>query len=94
MTAVITSLARSALRDLEEMQVRHAEQGTPEVGFQVAAELLECIKALAEQPVAGRVVPEFGESFLREQIHPPFRIIYHFAPHRVRVVRVWNSPGS
>jgi hypothetical protein len=39
-------------------------------------------------------VPEFGESFLREQIHPPFRIIYHFAPHRVRVVRVWNSPGS
>ncbi|PIQ97459.1 MAG: addiction module toxin RelE, partial [Nitrospinae bacterium CG11_big_fil_rev_8_21_14_0_20_56_8] len=36
-------------------------------------------------------VPEFDQPFLRELIHPPFRIVYRRDPQRVRMVRVWRS---
>ena len=39
----------------------------------------------------GRVVPEFDQPFLRELIHPPFRIVYRREPERIRVVWVWRS---
>jgi hypothetical protein len=30
-------------------------------------------------------------AFLRELIHPPFRIVYRRAPERAWIVRVWRS---
>jgi hypothetical protein len=39
----------------------------------------------------GRVVPEFGLEYLRELIHPPFRIVYRRDIKRVRIVRIWRS---
>lgn len=32
--------------------------------------------ALDDQPEIGRIVRELGQAFLRELIHPPFRIVY------------------
>ena len=42
-------------------------------------------------PEMGRIVPEFGPQFLRELIHPPFRIVYRREPKYVRIVRIWRS---
>lgn len=53
--------------------------------------MLQRIQALAEHPDMGRAVPEFDQSFLRELIHPPFRIVYRRDPQRVSIVRVWRS---
>ncbi|MDZ7799805.1 MAG: hypothetical protein U5K81_03285 [Trueperaceae bacterium] len=36
-------------------------------------------------------MPEFDQPFLRELIHPPFRIVYRRDPQRLRIVRVWRS---
>ena len=36
-------------------------------------------------------MPEFDRTFVRELIHPPFRIVYRLEPKRVRIVRVWRS---
>jgi plasmid stabilization system protein ParE len=44
---------------------------------------------LTVHPNMGWVVLEFDQSFLRELIHTPFRIVYRRDPKRVRVVRVW-----
>ena len=85
------SFAESALRDLEEARTWYVEQGVPEVGTRLLEEVLQRIQALAEHPDMGRVVPEFDQSFLRELIHPPFRIVYRRDPQRVRIVRVWRS---
>jgi len=49
------------------------------------------VEVLADHPDIGRVVPEFDQPFLRELIHPPFRIVYRRDPFRVRIVRVWRS---
>jgi plasmid stabilization system protein ParE len=88
---MVISFAESALRDLEAVQVWYAEQGVPEIGANLVEEVFQRVQALADHPDMGRVVPEFDQSFLRELIHPPFRIVYRRDPQRVRIVRVWRS---
>ena len=91
MPAVTISFAESALRDLEEVQAWYAEEGVPDVGARLVEEVFQRAQALADHPDMGRVVPEFDQPFLRELIHPPFRIVYRRDPQRVRIVRVWRS---
>lgn len=91
MPTVRISFAESALGDLEGIREWYAEEGVPEVGDRLLSEIFERIDVLADHPDIGRVVPEFAQPFLRELIHPPFRIVYRHDPGRVRIVRVWRS---
>jgi len=91
MPRMVISFAESALRDLEAVKAWYAEQGVPDVGVRLVEEVFQRIQALLDHPDMGRVVPEFDQPFLRELIHPPFRIVYRRDPRRVRVVRVWRS---
>ena len=93
MTGMAISFAELALRDFRQAQARYREEGASG-GSVPVTELLESIRALAEHPDTGRIVPEFEHSFLRELIHPPFRILYHRGPRSVRVVRVLRSDPS
>lgn len=83
--------SESAVGDLERILDWYAEQGSPEVGRRLVEEILGRVETLADHPELGRIVPEFGQAFLRELIHPPFRIVYRLDPGEVRVVRVWRS---
>ena len=91
MPPTVISFAESAIRDLEEVQAWYTEQGVPDVGGRLVAEVFQRVQALADHPDMGRVVPEFDQPFLRELIHPPFRVVYRRDPQRVRIVRVWRS---
>jgi plasmid stabilization system protein ParE len=81
----------SALRDLKEIMTWYAGQGVSDIGERLVVEVFEQVETLAAHPDMGRVVPEFGQSFLRELIHPPFRIVYRHDTRHVRVVRVRRS---
>lgn len=83
--------AESALSDLEALRAWYSEPGVPEVGVRLVEDTFQRVEALADHPDMGRAVPEFEQSFLRELIHPPFRIVYRRDTRRVRVVRVWRS---
>jgi len=63
----------------------------PDVGKRLLGDILGSVKMLAEHPDIGRMVPEFGQPFLREWIRPPFRIVYRRDPDHVRIIRVWRS---
>ena len=91
MPQVVISFAESALRDLEKIKAWYAGQGVSDIGNRFVAEIFQRVETLVKHPDIGRVVPEFGQSFLRELIHPPFRIVYRHDAKRVRVVRVWRS---
>ena len=91
MPGVAVTFAESALRDLEEILAWYAEQGVPEVGDRLVAEVFQQVEHFVKHPDMGRVVPEFNQPFLRELIHPPFRIVYRRDPARLWVVRVWRS---
>lgn len=83
--------AESALLDLEGVRTWYAEQGVPEVGARLVEEVFQRVQALAVHPDLGRVVPEFDQPFLRELIHPPFRIVYRRDPQQLSIVRIWRS---
>ncbi len=87
---MIISFAESALRDLEDIKIWYAEQGVPDIGERLVLEVLQRVEALVDHPDMGRV-PEFDQIFLRELIHPPFRIVYRRNLSRIRIVRVWRS---
>ncbi len=83
--------AESAVADLESIRAWYTEQRAPDVGERLVGEMVASIEALSDHPDMGRVVPEFDQSFLRELIRPPFRIVYRRDPRSVRVVRIWRS---
>lgn len=91
MARIVVRLAESAVQDLEELRAWYEEQGVPETGQRIVADIVKRVEALKAHPDLGRVVPEFGQAFLRELIHPPFRIVYRRDPNRVRIVRVWRG---
>ena len=91
MPEITVAFAELALRDLEGIRAWYAEQGVPEVGDRLVAEIFQQVERLVDHPELGRVVPEFDQPLLRELIHPPFRIVYRRDPVRIRVVRVWRS---
>ena len=64
--------AKSALTDLQTIQTWYAEQGVPDVGARLVGDIVKRIERLADHPDVGRVVPEFGQTFLREIIYPRF----------------------
>jgi len=88
---MVIRFTESALRDLEDVRTWYAEQGVPDVGIRLVIEIFQRIQTLSNHPDIGRVVPEFDQAFLRELIHPPFRIVYRRDPKRLRIVRVWRS---
>ena len=57
----------------------------------MVSEIFERVEAVRDNPDMGRIVPEFGQKYLRELIHPPFRIVSKCEAKKVRVVRVWRS---
>ena len=91
MPAITIGFAESAVADLEEIKRWYAEQDVPDVGDQLISEIFERVETLRDDPDIGRVVPEFDQPFLRELIHPPFRVVYRRESKHVRIVRVWRS---
>ena len=91
MSAVSVRFAESAVADLEAIKEWYADQGVPHVDDRILGGVFERVERLREHPNMGRVVPEFRESFLRELVYPPFRIVYHRSPKLIRVIRVWRS---
>ncbi|HEB73132.1 MAG TPA: type II toxin-antitoxin system RelE/ParE family toxin [Nitrospirae bacterium] len=85
------TLTESAVRDLEDIRDWYTEQGAADVGGRLVSEILQQVEGLDTHSEKGRIVPEFGQLFLRELIHPPFRIVYRIDAQTIRVVRVWRS---
>ncbi len=85
------TFSETAIQDMMEIREWYTEQGVPEVGQRLVAEIFEHVEALWNHLDLGRVVPEFGHVGIRELIHPPFRIVYRRDSISARVVRIWRS---
>ena len=91
MPRVTIRFAESAVSDLEQLRQWYAEQDVPDVGDRFIEKIFERSGALRTHSDMGRIVPEFGQQFLRELIHPPFLIVYRRDTKYVRIVRIWRS---
>lgn len=84
-------IAQSALEDLQAIQVHYIEEGVPHISDEYVRAILEQAEMLVRHPDAGRIVPEFGLSHIRELIHSPFRVVYLRQEAEVVLIRVWRS---
>jgi plasmid stabilization system protein ParE len=89
--SLVVTFAESAILDLESMREYYREQQVPEVGERFLQQIIALVEDLPAHPDRGRIVPEFNQPFLRELIHPPFRIVYRRTDRQIAVVRVWRS---
>jgi plasmid stabilization system protein ParE len=57
----------------------------------VAERVVRRTEELADQPLIGAEVPEYGDENLREVYEHPYRILYRVTADRVQVVAVVHS---
>ncbi len=85
------TFSRSAVDDLKNIEKYYVEEGVPHIGEQFVVSIIDHIQTLHDNPDIGRVVPEFGETKIRELIHSPFRVVYLREQYTIHVIRVWRS---
>ena len=86
---VLSPSARADLRDI----VRYISFDDPDRALRFGQFLVSHTKSLAQFPELGRVVPELGDSFIREIIVRAYRVVYrvHRSEQLVEVVRFWHA---
>ena len=48
--------------------------------------LVQRVLLLEEFPDQGRIVPEWGQSDVREVLHPPYRVLYQVSSEQVEIL--------
>lgn len=85
------SVAQSAFNDLEDIKSYYLDQGVPDIGHKFVVDIVARIETLSDHPDIGRSVPELNKGYIRELIHPPFRIVYLRELKEIKIIRVWRS---
>lgn len=91
--------AETALAELIEAAA-FIRRDQPAAAQHLYAEIDRSTRLLRTHPKLGRVVPEFGNPFLREVIVIPYRVIYRILPEKrsIEVLAVVHSarrlPGA
>ncbi|HPN33973.1 MAG TPA: type II toxin-antitoxin system RelE/ParE family toxin [bacterium] len=67
--------SESAAKEMAAI-VRASTTDRSYAGFRSAEEWKRLLRQPAEEPVRGRIVPEFADERLREIIDGPFRLVY------------------
>ena len=82
----------SARFDLREIFTYIAE-GDPDAAGRFIQSLFDVVERLPTFPGSGRIVPEFGDSCIREVIRRPCRIVYRINPdsETIEIARVWHA---
>ena len=70
-------------------------QDSPHYASVVVTRLIAATERLTQFPKSGRAVPEFGDPFIREVVHRPYRIVYRLVgTDEVHVLTVHHGSQS
>ena len=81
---------KSGLDDLEEI-VEYLDRTSPSYSERIRSQVFDVTNRLRSLPLMGRVVPEFGESHIREVIVRPYRVVYFIRDETCFIVAVVHS---
>ncbi|PKL16021.1 MAG: type II toxin-antitoxin system RelE/ParE family toxin [Spirochaetae bacterium HGW-Spirochaetae-5] len=56
-----------------------------------AEKIFETIKSIRENPLAGRVVPEYMDDKIRERIYKNYRIIYRLKDEVIEIAAIYHG---
>jgi len=85
-------LSRRSIKDLERI-VKYIATDNPETAERFGQRLIDEAENIGAHPLAGRIVPEFGDPAVRERIFRAYRIVYQLNhEHQVIIVsRFWHA---
>ena len=73
-------------------QLKSIHQYISQTSIEYADRMIDRIthrsEQIAQYPLSGRIVPEYGHKMVREIIERPYRIIYHILTNQVEVLAV------
>jgi plasmid stabilization system protein ParE len=86
---ILSPSARTDLRDI----VRYISFDAPDRAVRFGQFLASRTKVLGQFPELGRVVPEVGDTSIREIIVRSYRVVYRLnhGRHSVEVLRFWHA---
>jgi len=86
---VLSPSARADLRDI----VRYISYDAPDRALEFGLFLISRTRLLAQSPELGRIVPELGDSLIREIIVRSYRVVYRLDDSQslVEVIRFWHA---
>jgi toxin ParE1/3/4 len=83
-----------ARADLAAIQA-FIRQDSPDYASVVISRLITATDRLVQFPESGRTVPEFEDPFVREVVHPPYRVVYRLMGiDQIHVLTVHHSSKS
>lgn len=81
---------KQAARNLEDIK-SFISNDSPAYALATVSRLYRSALQLQEFPDLGRMVPELGQSEIRELVRPPYRIVYRRLPDLVEILLVFRS---
>ena len=85
--ALAVAWSPEAIEDIESIAA-YIERDSPFYAKAVAQKIVELGRSLPEFPLAGRVVPEFGDAALRERRVYSYRVIYRVDADKILIIAV------
>jgi plasmid stabilization system protein ParE len=79
-----------SIADLEAIRAFIAQDSEHYANL-VVVRLVRAVGRLVDFPESGRIVPEVGDTQLREVIHRPYRIVYRVRSDLVEIVTVFRA---
>lgn len=87
---VEVAVARAARDDLDEI-LGYIRIDSPRAATKIVSQIYECLKRLPRFPKSGRIIPEVGDSSLREIISGPYRVMYRLEGAKIVILRVLHG---
>jgi toxin ParE1/3/4 len=64
---------------------------SPQYAYLFAERLVLFIKTMADQPLLGAIVPEYGRVDLRERLFQNYRVVYRVSDERIELVTLIHA---
>lgn len=83
---------QEALERLEDIQYYLAiEEKAPVAAKQMIGRLIARIPQISDMPLSGRIVPDYSDPKVREQLETPYRMIYLITDSAIYVLSVMHQ---
>jgi plasmid stabilization system protein ParE len=83
-------VAESTRRDLAEI-LDYVKVDSPRSARKLIQEIYKRFNKLPSFPKLGRIIPEIGDSFLREIVVGPYRMMYRLEENKLIVLRILHG---
>jgi plasmid stabilization system protein ParE len=79
-----------SLQDLDNA-CEYIARDSPRFASMFAERIVQFIETIADQPLLGAVVPEYGDQNLRERLFQNYRIVYRVSKKQVELVTLVHA---